>query len=130
MHLNAKPGLEFVLQIGPPPAHHAVNGRIRTLFNKLRKGLLHLRRQRALEIVAPALPQALNAFAIVAVNPVPQRLPVHAAGFRRASPVHSIQHQRNRQYPADNQRVLLLRRLSKPRRAQVKPRYLHCSRHR
>src|ERR1700691_4959140 len=55
------------------------------------------------------------------MDPVPQGLTVHAAGFGRGLAVHAIQHQRKRKYPTRRGTILLsARRLAKLRSRQIK----------
>ena len=48
--------------------------------------------------------QAADALLIVTDHPVPQRLPIHAAGLGGCSPAMTFQHQSKRQKPARHRR--------------------------
>lgn len=112
----AKTLFQNALQVHPAPAHHAVNLGIRALFHNRCKGRFQFRRQRTFAVALATFPKSLQTFAIVMVNPVPQCLPVHAAGFRRRPAVAAVQYKCDRQYPPRNKRILLpLRRRAKLR---------------
>jgi hypothetical protein len=56
------------------------------------------------------------------MHPVPERLPVHAAGLRRGLPVDALQHQSQRQHPPRRLRVPApRRRRPQLRRRQIRP---------
>ena len=131
VHLHAQPHFKFLLQIHPPPAHHFMHRRIRPSLHQSRQSFLLAGTERALVSAGPPLAQARNTFGVVVVNPVAQGLPVHAAGLGRGLPVHPFEHQRDRQHPPHDQRVLLLlRKPAQVRRRQIKPGNRHSSRHR
>jgi len=117
---NPEAPLQFVAQIHPPPTHHTVTNRIGAGLDQglQRRGLFGRQFRlgtRRLEIVQTAEP-----FGVVAMHPVPQRLPIHPAGLGRRRAIRPVQHQRDRQHPTRRRTVLLPRR----RRAKLQGRQI------
>jgi hypothetical protein len=103
--------LDHGAKVDPAPAHHPVRRRIRPGFDD-RGQFAQLfvvqprpaPRQRPVE--KPGQP-----FAIVAVNPVPQGLAVHAGALRCLGPTFPLKHQCQRQHPARCAHILRPHRL-------------------
>ena len=86
-------------EVGEAPAHHPVH-------RDVRPGLDDLHQRRDLPRREPRRPprprpvhQPGDPLGVVAMHPVPQRLPVHPAAPRCRRPVRSLHHQRDRQHP-------------------------------
>ena len=121
-----------VAQIGAAPARQAaVLGRVRPRLDPpFHLGLLRRRQARLRAGAARPVGQARDALGVVAVHPVAQRLPVHAALGRRLAPRAALQHQRDRQHPTRRLRIPRPRRLPpQVRRRQFGPgdRHRHSS---
>jgi hypothetical protein len=81
---DVEAGLDQRLQVDPPPAHHAVRLRVRAVVHDLfQLGQLLGREARLAPRPGPVV-QAGEPVRVVAMHPVPQRLPVHP-GRRAAS---------------------------------------------
>lgn len=74
-----------------------------------------LGQQRRRAALVADIAQACNTVLVVAVNPVPQGLPVHAASLGRQGSWVPVQHQRQRQQPPG------LLGIGRPRRRRTKP---------
>jgi hypothetical protein len=123
---------DAVAQIGAAPARQAaVLGRVRPRLDPpFHLGLLRRRQARLRAGAARPVGQARDALGVVAVRPVAQRLPVHAALGRRLAPRAALQHQRDRQHPTRRLRIPRPRRLPpQVRRRQFGPgdRHRHSS---
>ena len=82
-----------------------------------------LSRQRRRAALVADIAQARNAVCVVAVNPVPQGLPVHAASLGRQGSWVPVQHHRQRQQPAGLLGIGRPRcRRTKPCAVQLRPR--------
>ena len=102
-------------QVDPPPAHHAVAVGVRPALDGRRQlGLLLGRQPRPAPRPGPVA-QAGEALGVVAVHPVPERLPVHAGVPRRFLPRGPLQHQRQGEHPPGGRPVR--HRLASPRRS-------------
>src|SRR3954453_4659504 len=86
-----------LLQVHPAPAHDSMNGALRAGFNDLRQLRQLLRREARRVAFRPAVLEPFGAPFIEAVDPVPQRLAVHATDPRGIGPAHPIQQRRKRQ---------------------------------
>jgi hypothetical protein len=80
------------LQVDPAPAHDAMHGPIRTGLDKTGQLRLLLGGQTRRVALRPSVLQPIRSTFVEAVNPITQRLPVHAADPRRLYPVHPLQH--------------------------------------
>ena len=65
---------------------------VRAGLSDLRKLSQLFRRQARLGTFRPVVDKALGPRTVEAMNPVAQRLAIHAADLRRRRPVHSISH--------------------------------------
>src|SRR6185503_12578020 len=119
-------GLDQGLQVDPAPAHHAVPVGVRPpLHDGFQLGLLPGREPRPRPGPAPVV-EAREALLVVAVHPVPERLPVHAGRPRRLLPRGPLQHQRQGEHPPRRPRVPASARLpSQLDRARLLPRDRH-----
>jgi hypothetical protein len=88
--------LDDALQIDAPPAHDAVAGAVGTRFNERGEFGFSLRRQTGLDATGVAIQKPVGPQLIETMNPVAQRLPIHAADPGRVGPVHAIQNRRQR----------------------------------
>lgn len=102
---DAEPPREFVAQIHPPPAHHAVTIRIGPGLDPGGEFRGLLGRQLRLRTGRLPIVQSAQAFGVVAVNPISQRLTVHPARLRRRLALRPLQHQRDRQHPTRRRTV-------------------------
>jgi len=104
---DAKALLNHPLQINSPPADNAVDGRIRAGFDNLAK-LLHLPIiQHTPPPRAFAVCQTSHSFFVEPVDPIAQRLAVHAADPRRIGPAHPVINRRQSQQPAKLARIAI-----------------------
>src|SRR5262249_44140381 len=99
MKVDAKPFDNDPLEIDAPPAHDAVPLTIRTRLDNLGELSQLLRRKTRLGPLRPVVDQALRTRGVEAMDPVAQRLAVHAADLRRSAPIHAIPDRRQRQKP-------------------------------
>jgi len=114
--------LEFVAQIDSPPAHYPMTSRIGTRLDQRGQISLLFGRQLRLGTRGLAIVQAAQALGVVAMNPVPQGLAVHAAGLGRRLAIHPVKHHRNSQHSPRRRSVLLAAgRRTKLRCRQIKP---------
>jgi hypothetical protein len=98
-----------------------IGARKNQLLQLLHLGLRQRRRTAATRCIA----QPGNPIGVVAVHPVAQRLPVHAAGRRRFGPRGPFQNIGDRQNTAGYPALAASRRsLPKLRRRQLQPRHL------
>ena len=98
MQIHAEFSLDLVTQVDPSPADDTVDVQVGPLLDKGRE--LHLLRVRQLRHRAGRLEivETRQSVGIVPVNPVPQRLAIHPTLARRRGPVHTFEHQRQRQH--------------------------------
>ena len=80
--------LDDALQVDAPPAHDAVNGGVRTLLDDCGQVGLLLGRQPRWWSRRPLIEKTIGAGRVEPVNPVAQRLAVHAANPRGIGSVH------------------------------------------
>jgi hypothetical protein len=92
MHLDTETRLDLALQVNVAPAHHPVRRRVRTLAYHLRQLSFLLNAQQRRRPSPATVRQPLQPFGVEAVNPIAQRLPVHAAGLGSAPAGHPLQH--------------------------------------
>jgi len=112
VHRDAEQGLDLLLEIDAPPAHDTILVRIGAGLDKPGDLRLLLRSQPRLAALRLAIEQAANTLGVVAVHPVPQGLPIHAASRGCVCSVSPFQHQRNRQNPPRCPRILQARGLA------------------
>ena len=110
VHGGAGARFDPALQVDAPPAHHPVCGRVGTLAHHARGFRLLSRAQARRGPDRATAGQPFQPFGVVAVNPVPQPLPVRPAapggGFALCPP----RHQRDRQHAPRRPGILRLRR--------------------
>ena len=119
MKVDAEPFGNDTLEIDAPPPDDAIFLPVRAGLNDLRKLSQLFFRQARLGTFRPVVDEALRPQSVEAMNPVAQRLAIHAADLRRRRPVHSISNRSQRQKttaPADvlqsaSQRAKLFRRI-------------------
>ncbi|CAA9299606.1 MAG: hypothetical protein AVDCRST_MAG40-262 [uncultured Gemmatimonadaceae bacterium] len=100
------------LQVAAAPAHHAVARQLRPLLDPaVHRGLL-LGREPRRGAGGAAVRQPGDPLGVVAVHPVAERLPVHAARLGRVLARTPVQHQRDRQHPPRRVRVPAAGRLA------------------
>ena len=98
--------LDPALQVDTAPAYDAIALQVRPLLDPLGHGRLPLGRQARLGAVAPGpVSEAREPASVVAVRPVAQGPPVHAARLGRVLARASLQPRRDRQRPARRPRV-------------------------
>ena len=121
VHLETR--LDLRPQVHAAPPDHAVLLQVRPSQDQALQLLHLLSRQRRCAALVAHVAQALNPMRIVAVNPVPQGLAVHAASLRRQQPRVPVQHHRQRQQPPGLLGIRQpRRRRTKPRAVQLRPR--------
>ena len=86
-------------QIARPPAHHAVHCRDRTGLDDVGEERLVLGAELAGRARRRLADEAFGPLFVEPYHPVPQRLAVHAAGFRRLRPRPPVKYRRERQQP-------------------------------
>src|SRR4051794_35130731 len=112
--------------LGRPKADPGVPVRVRpALHGRRQLGLLSGREARLASRPGPVA-QAGEALGVVAVHPIPERLPVHAGRPRRFLARGPLQHQRQGQHPSRGRRVPAPPGLApQPDRARLLPRDRH-----
>ena len=90
MKVDAEPFGNDTLEIDAPPAYDAVLLTIRPGLDDLRELGPLLLRQARLGTRRPIVEQTLRSESVEAMDPVAQRLPVHAADLRRRASVHPV----------------------------------------
>jgi hypothetical protein len=123
---------DAVAQVDTAPPHQAsLLGRLRSRFDPaLHLRLLRRRQARLRTGTARPVGKARDAIGVVAVRPIAQGLPIHAALGSRLAPRPALQHQRDRQHPPRRLRIPRPRRFPpKVRRRQLGPgdRHRHSS---
>ena len=99
MKVDAEPFGDDALEVDPPPAHDAVPLAIRTGLDDPGELSQLLFRQAGLGALGPVVEQTFRTSSVEAVNPVAQRLAVHAADLRRLAAFHPVANRRQRQKP-------------------------------
>jgi hypothetical protein len=99
MKVDAEPLSDDALEVDPPPAHDAVLLTIRTRLDDLREPSPLLRRKARLGTLRPVVDEALRTRPVEAMDPVTQRLAVHAPDLRRRASVHAVSDRSQRQKP-------------------------------
>src|ERR1700734_880853 len=94
MKVDAETFGNDTLEIDAPPADDAICLTVRAGLHDLRKLSQLFRRQARLRTFRPVVDEALRPRNVEAMNPVAQRLAIHAANLRRRRPVHSIANRR------------------------------------
>jgi hypothetical protein len=89
--LDAETLGDHTLKVDAPPAHHAIDGVIRAGLDDLGQLRLLGRRQPARLLPRQVVLQPLRTARVEPVNPIPQRLTIHAADLRGFRPAHPIQ---------------------------------------
>src|SRR5580700_9364409 len=97
MKVDAEPFGNDTLEIDAPPPDDAISFTVRAGLNDLRKLSQLFFRQARLGTFRPVVDEALWPRSVEAMNPVAQRLAIHAADLRRRRSVHSIANRRQRQ---------------------------------
>lgn len=111
VHFYGEPSGHLDLQVHASPAHNLVRGWIGSRDNQ-RFQLSHLCRAQSGRTAGAAMRlQAFDASRVVTMNPVTQRLPVHAALGRSLAARPPFQNQRQRQKPANLRPVRALARM-------------------
>ena len=122
--------LDHVREVDPPPTDNAMLGQIRPVTNQLGHLPFLLGREPRLRSRRSSIPKTHKAFRIVAVHPVAQDLPVHAARYRSLAARLALQHQRQGQHSPCHVRIIrTLRLTSKLGRAVVQVRDRNRCRH-
>ena len=128
--LDPEAPLDLRLKVDATPAHHAMARRVGAGLDQARQlDQLSLRQSRR-PTRAGTVAKTLDPLRVVAVNPVPKRLTLHAGGSRRRRPRRPIDYQGQRQ-----QAVRLIGVRGPPRRAaqflgrEVGSRNCHCHIH-
>ncbi len=117
---DAKLPLDLAGQIDASPANHLVVGEVRAGADPLCHRRRLLRRQLRRRSRRPPVRQPRQSFGIIAMHPIAQRLPVHAAVRRRLLARGAVKHQRQCQHPACRRGILAARRRPpKSRRIQI-----------
>jgi hypothetical protein len=98
------------LDVRAAPSHDLVFDQVRPSPHPARDLRLLIDRQTRRNAAAVPASQARHAVGIVAVNPVPQGLPVHASQPRRVLALAPVQDQGQRQQPPRHGRVVRSRR--------------------
>ena len=112
MHLDLEPLRDDTAQVTAAPTHHAVPGRIRPGQRDHLEFRHLLRGQCGRAAGGRQVRQTRNPVLVIAVHPIAQCLPVHAARLRRRSARGPVQHQCNRQHAAGCPGVTTARRLA------------------
>jgi len=116
--LDAEARGDHVPEVEAPPAHHFVRLRIGTGLHDLRK-LGQLRGGQAnFRAFVLAIDQPVRPFGVETMNPVAQRLTVHAADLRSLRPILALANRRQRQKPPAL--VGVLRSLREPSQLQCR----------
>ena len=128
---HAELPLDLGGQIDASPANHPVFGKLRAGADPLRHRRRLRRRQLRRRSRRPLVRQARQSFGIVAMHPIAQRLPVHAATRRRLLARGALNHQRQRQHPPRRRGILAARRRpSKSHRVQIRTGHRNRNHHR
>jgi hypothetical protein len=90
MKLDAEPLGDDSLEVDPPPAHDAVDMTIRAGFDDLGELSQLLRRKARLGTLRPVVDEAVRTRGVEAMDPVTQRLPVHAPDLRCGASAHPV----------------------------------------
>src|SRR5262249_12009305 len=83
MKVHSEPLGDDAFKVDPSPAHHAVDLAIWPGLDNLRELSQLLRRKARLGTLRPVVDEPLRTRGVEAMDPVAQRLPVHAADLRR-----------------------------------------------
>ena len=119
-HHHPKVRLDRAHEVGPAPARHPIPRKLRALDDPAGYCLLLLSRQQAGGPATMPVAQAGQAVSVVAMHPVTQRLPVHAASSRSVRARRPVQHRRQSQHAAGRTRgATSCCRTTKPRRIQI-----------
>ncbi len=95
--IDAEALLDDALKIDASPTHNAVFLAIRPSLDEACEFGQLLRRQTRLGAFRPVIEKAFRPGGVEAMNPVAQRLPIHAADLGRFSPVLAVADRRQRQ---------------------------------
>ena len=129
-HLDAEAILNHARQIHPAPAHDPVNGRIGTSLYDRRKFALLAHGQARRTASVRTIAKARQTFFIVPMNPVSQRLAIHAATLSGLPARFAVQYQSQREHaPGCSNIVGLGRRPAQSLRVVILTRDLNFDRH-
>ena len=104
---NGELSLDPSPQINTPPAHDAILRQVRTSLDPAgHRGLLGIGEARFRAVATFPVREALHPARIVAVDPIAQGLPVHAATPRRIAPRVALHDQRDCQHAPRRLRIL------------------------
>ena len=101
MKVDAEPFGDHALEIDAPSADDAIFLTVRPSLHDLRELSQLFRRQARLGTFRAGVDEALWPQSVEAMNPVAQRLAIHAPYLRRPRPVHSISDRRRRLWLTD-----------------------------
>ena len=99
VQLYAEHLFDAPLQIGAPPPHHAILFHIGAFLDESGEFGFLLCRQPGWPARRLAVFKPRQAFRVVAMHPVAQRLAVHPASFSRSLAVLALKYQGDRQHP-------------------------------
>jgi hypothetical protein len=103
IHRHEEARQDPIAQIAQPPAHNAIFGDIRPLADpSCELGLFLDSQLRGRTTAVWTIRQPGDPLLVVADDPVPQGLSIHAAGLGRRRPIVTLQHQCQRQKPPSN----------------------------
>ena len=113
IHRHEETRQDPIAQIAQSPAHDAIFGDIRTLADPSCELRLFLDSQlRGRTTAVWTIRQPGDPLLVIADDPVPQGLPIHAAGLGRRRPAVTLQHQCQRQKPPSDTGIGDTRRMS------------------
>src|SRR5271170_4472736 len=130
VHFDREAARHLCAQIDTPPAHNLVRHRVWSLYDQrlqLRQLLLGQHRGTT---GSRARLQTIDAFVVVAMHPVTQRLPVHTAQFGRFGSRIALQNKRNGQQPSNLRAIAAFgSKSTKLVRIMLRPPHRQCSSH-
>lgn len=97
---DAEPQVDHALEVDSPPARHAIDLGVRASFNNLRQFGQLIPRQTRLRPAHPIVDETVRTVSVEPVNPIPQRLAIHAADPGCFATIHPVADRRQRQQPA------------------------------
>jgi hypothetical protein len=123
---DPEPLLDDALEIDPAPAHDTIDRTVRAGLHDLGQCRQLRRRQARRGAFRPTVLQALWPLRVKPMDPVAQRLAVHAAEPGRVRPVYPVKHCRQRQKPTALVGVLRCRREPAKLDGREIPSHLDC----